>query len=141
VSLLDPGPPLVGAAAEFFAAQRVVYLATVNPDGSPHLAPISPVLDLDRVVLATDADAVKARNVEGNPSVSLGTDAYDEDWSNLRSVIVFGEAQIIESGFEWERIRTLLYEKYPQYPTQAPIEEGISVMIDVRIDRVVTHGF
>jgi hypothetical protein len=48
---------------------------------------------------------------------------------------------VIDAGFEWERDRTLLYEKFPQYPEQAPIEEGATVMLDVRIDRVVTWGF
>ena len=135
------GPVLDGAEAAFLDAQRVVYLATVAPDGSPHVVPVSPVIDLDRIIVATEADTVKARHVRGNPAVALCADAYDEDWSKLRSVVVFGEAQVLEGGFEWERDRTLLYEKYPQYPSEAPIEEGSTVMLDIRVDRVVSWGF
>jgi len=139
--LFDSGPLLDGPAAVFFAEQRAVTLATVNPDGTPHIAPVSPVLDLDRIVFATEGNTVKVRNLWGNDAVAFSADAYDEDWSKLRSVIVFGRAQIIERGFEWERARNLLYEKYPQYPTEAPIEEGSTVIVDVRPDRIVTWGF
>jgi nitroimidazol reductase NimA-like FMN-containing flavoprotein (pyridoxamine 5'-phosphate oxidase superfamily) len=141
VSLFDQGPVLTGREADFFSAARVVYLGTVTPAGTPHVVPVSPFLDLDRIVLATEGDTVKVRNVRHNPSVSLTVDEYDENWDLLKAVVVFGWAQVIESGYEWERIRTLLYGKYPQYPDQAPIEEGTTVMLDVRIDRIVTWGF
>jgi nitroimidazol reductase NimA-like FMN-containing flavoprotein (pyridoxamine 5'-phosphate oxidase superfamily) len=132
---------LAGEPAAFFAAARRVSLATCGDSGEPHVAPVSPVLDLDRVIVATDADSAKVRNVLQNPSVALCADDYDEDWDRLRGVVVFGVATVIDAGFEWERDRTLLYEKFPQYPEQAPIEEGATVMLDVRIDRVVTWGF
>lgn len=135
------GPVLDGAEAAFFDAQRSVSLATVGPDGAPHVVPVSPIVDLDRVIVATEVDTVKVRNILRNPAVSLAADEYDEDWSKLRAVVVFGEAQLIDGGFEWERDRTLLYEKYPQYPTEAPIVEGSTVMLDIRVDRVVSWGF
>ncbi len=52
-----------------------------------------------------------------------------------------GEAYVIDSGFEFERDRALLYEKYPQYEREAPIDEGASIIVEVRADRVVTWGF
>jgi nitroimidazol reductase NimA-like FMN-containing flavoprotein (pyridoxamine 5'-phosphate oxidase superfamily) len=139
--LFDHGPLLDGPAAVFFAEQRVVSVATSMPDGSPHVVPISPVLDLDRIVFATEGDTVKARNLRNDDRVCLSADAYDEDWSKLRSVVVFGRAQLIEAGFEWERARNLLYDKYPQYPSEAPIEEGSTLIVDVTLDRIVTWGF
>jgi coenzyme F420-0:L-glutamate ligase / coenzyme F420-1:gamma-L-glutamate ligase len=138
---MSDGLVLSGEAAAFFADARSVSLATVSAKGEPHVVPVSPVLDLDRVIVASDADTAKVRNVLENPSVALSADAYAEDWDRLRAVVVFGEATVIDGGFEWERDRNLLYEKFPQYPQQAPIEEGVTVMLDVRIDRVVTWGF
>jgi PPOX class probable F420-dependent enzyme len=134
------GPALSRAEADFVARQRVGYLATVYPDGRPHVVPISPVLDLDRLLFATEQDTQKVRNLEGNPFVAIAFDEYDEDWSTLVQVIVHGEAYVIDSGFEFERDRTLLYEKYPQYESEAPIEEGDSIIVEVRPDRVVTWG-
>ena len=135
-------PILAGGAAEFVSAARVARLATISPEGEPHVVPVSPVLDLDRVLIASEAATAKVRNVRSDPRVSICVDEYSEDWANgLRSVILFGEAQVIEDGFEWERDRTLFYEKFPQYAYAAPIEEGSTVMLDVRIDRVVAYGF
>ena len=141
MSLFPPGPLLSGGAAELFAHARVVYLGTVSPGGEPHVVPISPILDLDRVVFASEFATVHVRNIREDPRVSLTVDEYHEDWDRLRAVMVFGPAQIIESGFEWERMRNLLYEKFPQYPEQSPIEEGTTAMLDIRIDRIVTWGF
>lgn len=140
MSLFEQGPLLSGGGAGFFAAARVVYLGTVGPGQEPHVVPISPVLDLDRVIFASEYATVHVRNIRENARVSLTVDEYHEDWDQLRAVMVFGVAQIVESGFEWERMRNLLYEKYPQYPEQSPIEEGSTVMLDVRIDRIVTWG-
>lgn len=141
MSAFDSGPLLTGAAAELLAAARVAYLGTVAPSGEPHVIPISPVLDLDRVVLASEYATVHVRNIRESPRVSLAVDEYHEDWDMLRAVMVFGAAQIIESGYEWERIKNLLEEKYPQYPEQAPITAGETVMLDIPIDRIVTWGF
>ena len=139
---MSGGPILTGGAAEFVSAARVAHLATISPEGEPHVVPVSPVLDLDRVLIASEAATAKVRNVRFDPRVSISVDEYSEDWDHgLRSVIVFGEAQVIEDGFEWERDRNLFYEKYPQYADAAPIEEGSTVVLDVRIDRVVAYGF
>lgn len=135
------GPTFGRGVADFIARQRVGYLATVYPDGRPHVVPISPVLDLDRLVFATERDTQKVSNLEGNPFVAIGFDEYDEDWTKLRQVVVHGEAYVIDSGFEFERDRTLLYEKYPQYETEAPIVEGASIIVEVRPDRVAAWGF
>ena len=132
--------PLSGAAAAFVDPFRVAHLATFSEETGPHVVPISPVLDLDRLLFATEPDTAKVRNIVGNSSVSLGFDTYDEDWSQLRAAVVFGEAYVIESGPEWERGRNLLYEKFPQYPVDAPIEPGSTVIVEVRPDRVVTWG-
>ena len=132
--------PLSGAAAAFVDPFRVGHLATFSEETGPHVVPISPVLDLDRLVFATERDTAKVRNIQANSSVSVCFDAYDEDWSNLRAVVVFGEAYLVESGPEWERGRNLLYEKFPQYPADAPIDPGSTVIVEIRPDRVVTWG-
>lgn len=127
--------------ATFVSEVRVCALATTYPDGRPHVVPISTVLDLDRLVFATEGDTQKVSNIEADPNVSISFDEYHEDWSQLRQVIVHGEAYMLDSGFEFERDRTLLYEKFPQYESSSPIEEGSSVIVEVRVDRVVSWGF
>lgn len=133
-------PVFSGAEGGFVSRARTGALATTYPDGRPHVVLISPVLDLDRIVFATDRDAQKVRNIDSDPNVALCFDEYHEDWSELRQVIVHGEAYLVESGPEFERDRTLLYEKFPQYESSAPIEQGSSTIVEVRVDRVVSSG-
>lgn len=141
MGLFGREPLLAGAEADFVAACRVAHLATVMPGGGPHVVPICPVLDLDRIVFASEAAAQKVTNLRLDPAVSLVFDDYLEDWDALRQVVVWGKALILERGFEFERDRNLLYEKFPQYGSQAPILEGGSVCVEVRIERVSSSGF
>jgi nitroimidazol reductase NimA-like FMN-containing flavoprotein (pyridoxamine 5'-phosphate oxidase superfamily) len=130
--------------AAFVDSSRDCFLASVYPDGRPHVVPVSIVLDLERLFFASERDTQKVRNVEGNPHVSLCFDEYHEDWSQLKQVIVHGQAQVIDAGYEFERDRALLYEKYPPYETLAPIEEGSAVIVEVHVERVTSswrhHG-
>jgi nitroimidazol reductase NimA-like FMN-containing flavoprotein (pyridoxamine 5'-phosphate oxidase superfamily) len=135
------GSPLSGAETEFVAAARVGHLATTRTDGTPHVVPISPVLDLDRLVFATEVATVKVRNIRANPFVAVCFDEYDEDWALLKQVLLYGAPYFIETGMEFVRDRNLLYEKYTQYRSSAPIEEGSSVIVEVEIERASTWGF
>jgi PPOX class probable F420-dependent enzyme len=134
------GPLLRGAEADFVAAARVSHLATTDPTGEPHVVPICHVLDLDHVVFASETDTRKVRNLIADGRAAICVDEYSEDWTALRQVIVRGEALIVDPGYEWERGRQLLYDKYPQYEDESPIDDG-STIVAVRIDQVVSWGF
>jgi nitroimidazol reductase NimA-like FMN-containing flavoprotein (pyridoxamine 5'-phosphate oxidase superfamily) len=135
------GSPLSGSETEFVASARVGHLATTRTDGTPHVVPISPVLDLDRLVFATEIDTVKVRNIRANPFVAICFDEYAEDWDLLKQVLIYGAPYFIETGVEFARDRNLLYEKYTQYESSAPIEEGTSLMVEVEIERASNWGF
>ena len=135
------GSPLSGEETEFVAAARVGHLATTRTDGTPHVVPISPVLDLDRLVFATETDTVKVRNIRNNPYVAVCFDEYDEDWSLLKQVLVYGAPYFIETGMEFVRDRNLLYEKFTQYEVSSPIEESTSVIVEIEMERASTWGF
>ncbi len=129
---------LTAAQAAFVAGRRVAALATVKPDGMPHVVPICPVLDTDRIVFATEIDTQKVRNMRFNDWVAICFDEYSEDWSALRQVIVHGPVLLLESGPDFERGRNLLYAKFEQYRSEAPIEEGTSMIVEVPYDRVTS---
>jgi nitroimidazol reductase NimA-like FMN-containing flavoprotein (pyridoxamine 5'-phosphate oxidase superfamily) len=131
---------LTRGQAEFLERQRVAALATIFADGRPHVVPVSTVLDVDRLVFATELDTQKVHNLKGDPHVALAFDEYSEDWAELRQVIVFGRALVIESGPEFERGRGLLYEKFEQYEPIAPIVQGKAAIVEIRIDRVSADG-
>jgi nitroimidazol reductase NimA-like FMN-containing flavoprotein (pyridoxamine 5'-phosphate oxidase superfamily) len=132
---------LGGPEAAFVDAARVARLATSMPDGSPHVVPVCPVLDLDRILIASAFDR-KVANIRDTPAVCIAFDEYSEDWDHgLFQVIVYGEAYLVESGPEFERDATLLNEKFPQYPASTyPIEEETTVIIEIRPTRVSSSG-
>ncbi len=135
-----PDTALTRGQAEFVERQRVAALATIFADGRPHVVPVSTVLDVNRLVFATELDTQKVHNLKGDPHVALVFDEYSEDWAELRQVVVFGRAMVIESGPEFERGRGLLYEKFEQYEPIAPIVQGRAAIVEIRIDRVSADG-
>jgi PPOX class probable F420-dependent enzyme len=68
---------------------RVARLATVRPDGAPHLVPICFALDGDTLVTAIDAKPkrpgtlARLRNIAWEPRVAVLADGWDEDWTRL----------------------------------------------------------
>jgi PPOX class probable F420-dependent enzyme len=107
------------------AEARVARLATVNPEGRPHLVPICFALlqsgDDDLIVSGTDekpkstTSLRRLANVRANPAVTLLVDHYEEDWTRVWWVRVDGTGRVLDDGPEWESAITRLQEKYEQY--------------------------
>jgi PPOX class probable F420-dependent enzyme len=74
-------------AAERVEEARNIWMATVRPDGRPHLVPVWFVVDAGRWYICTAPGSVKVRNLSQNPQVALAL----EDGTN--PVIVEGEAE------------------------------------------------
>jgi len=115
---------------ERFAVAPVARLATVTPDGRPHVVPIVFALDGDVVYTAVDgkpkssARLQRLANIEANPRVSILVDHYADDWSQLWWVRADGTAAVWSDGPECERGLELLRAKYPQYqevPLDGPV--------------------
>jgi PPOX class probable F420-dependent enzyme len=119
-----------------FAAARVARLATVRPDGAPHLVPVVFVLERDTVWLIVDEKPKRHRrlqrvvNIRAEPRVSLLADSYDEDWNRLWWVRADGRARIVGEGHELERAVSLLLDRYPQERGQPPKGPALSVEVE-----------
>jgi nitroimidazol reductase NimA-like FMN-containing flavoprotein (pyridoxamine 5'-phosphate oxidase superfamily) len=125
---------------EFVAYQRVCRVATVSRNGRPHNVPVCPMPDGDRIYFASAADGVKVLNVRGTGHVALVFDEYTEVWSGLKGILIWGTARIVDAGPTFRRLRKLLYQRYPQYETHAPLEERESVIIEVTPARTFSWG-
>ncbi len=125
---------------EFVTYQRVCRVATVSRDGRPHNVPVCPILEGDRIYFASAADGVKVQNLRATGQVALVYDEYTEAWPGLKGILIWGTGRAIEAGPTFRRIRKLLYQRYPQYETQAPLEERQSVIIEVTPTRTFSWG-
>ena len=118
-----------------FATGRVARLATVRPDGAPHLVPVVFVLD-DTVWLVVDEKPKRHRrlqrlvNIRAESRVSLLVDSYDEDWNRLWWVRADGTARIVGEGPRLERALSLLVDKYPQERAQPPKGPALAVEVE-----------
>lgn len=128
------------AEREFLMFQRVCRLATVGRNGRPHNVPVCPLLDRDRIYFGSAADAVKVQNIQGNRQVALVYDEYTEAWAGLKGILVWGTARVVDAGPTFRRIRTLLYERYPQYAGYAAIQEKDSAIVEVTPTRTFSWG-
>ncbi len=105
---------------------RVARLATVQPDGYPHIVPITFTFDRDSIVTAVDhkpkttTALQRLKNIEARPTVSFIVDHYEDDWSRLWWVRGDGTARIVREGPARERAIERLAEKYAPYRDNAP---------------------
>jgi PPOX class probable F420-dependent enzyme len=119
-----------------FTQSPVARLATITPDGVPHVVPVVFAVDgasrgaQDVVYTAVDAKPKTTRrlrrlaNIESNPQVSLLVDHYADDWTQLWWVRADGVAAIHSGGDAVDTGCRLLRAKYPQYqsvPLPGPV--------------------
>ncbi len=108
------------------AGARVARMATVDPDGRPHVVPLVFVLDGDSMYSSVDEkpkasrDLRRIRNLRSNPVAELVVDHYEDDWERIWWVRIRGRGEILEDGPERDRGLALLAEKYPQYREMPP---------------------
>jgi PPOX class probable F420-dependent enzyme len=118
---------------------RVGRLATVRPDGTPHVVPFvfAVVGEGNELVVywAVDAKPKRRRrvqrieNIEAHPQVEFVVDGYDEAWADLWWVRVTGRARVVTNAAEQAEALTALTERYPPYRGTPP--DGPVVAIDV----------
>ena len=122
-----------------FRRSPVARLATVTPDGVPHLVPVVFAVDQDGTegqggteVVYTAIDAKpkttqrlrRLANIENNPQASLLVDHYSDDWAQLWWVRADGVATIHRDDEQMCTGYRLLRAKYTQYqsvPLNGPV--------------------
>jgi PPOX class probable F420-dependent enzyme len=119
-------------------AWPVARLATVAPDGRPHLVPIVFVRHAGALWSPVDgkpkAGAALARlaHVAHEPRVCLLLDHYDADWRRLWWIRVDGRA---EGRGGDAAVEAALRAKYPQY-RETPLYVGVPTLLRIEPERV-----
>lgn len=115
---------------------RIGRLATVRPDGTPHLVPVTFAVTGDTVVTAVDQKPKttmrlqRLDNVRANPTVALLVDHYDDEWSRMWWARADGHARVVERGPERDAAVAALRAKYPQYAEVAIEGPAIVIAVD-----------
>ena len=112
----------------FIQSQRVARLATSDEDGHPHVVPVCFAFDGSRFYTPLDEKPKRVeqqrlrrvRNIEARHEAMLLIDQYDDDWSRLGYVQVYGHAGLLMPGEPGhaDALR-LLRDRYVQYRSMA----------------------
>jgi PPOX class probable F420-dependent enzyme len=115
-------------ARERFAQARVARLASVGPDGRPHIVPIVFAVDGETIYSVVDEKRKRSprlrriENLRERPAAAVLVDLYDEDWARLWWVRADGRARILEDHEpEAARAIALLATRYPQQHAAGPV--------------------
>ena len=110
-------------------------LATVGPDGRPHVVPVCFAAVGDACYSAVDdkpkttAALARLANVAAQPAVALLVDHYDEDWETLWWVRADGVARLVEGGPERDAAVAALRAKYAQYADHRLVDAVLAIEI------------
>jgi PPOX class probable F420-dependent enzyme len=118
------------------SAAQVGRLATVHPDGRPHVVACCFAVQGDHLWTAVDAKPKSTTrlqrldNVRAHPWASLLVDHYEGDWDELWWVRADGAATVLVEGVEHKAALAALVAKYAQYVAAPPVGPVIRVVVE-----------
>ena len=124
--------------SDFLSESHVAYLATVRPDGRPHLAPIWYMVEDGKAYVITGPNAVKVRNVRENPKVSL---SIATDQRPFKYVILEGEGRLTEDNVDQVTERICVRYEGPERGrayAREMIARGVKQVLEVKVQRVIS---
>jgi PPOX class probable F420-dependent enzyme len=129
----------------FLSEQRVAHLATADRRAIPHVVPVCFAVHLDTLYITIDekpkrlpaARLKRLKNISENPEVAIVVDRYEENWTRLAWVMLYGRADVLTHGQEHADAQALLTARYPQLASMRITQHPV---IAVRIERVTSWG-
>lgn len=96
------------AEERFLTKNELGRLASISPDGMPHVVPVCYIYRAGKLLVATDYATKKYRNLLANDRVALVVDVYRPN----RGILVQGKGKIIEAGPEFQEAYRLFYKRF-----------------------------
>ena len=92
--LLDPNNPKHAHVRDRLRDEVIVWLASVRPDGRPHLVPVWFLWDEQEFIIFSQPGSQKIRNLRAHPQVTLALEAREEG----EDIAIFeGTAEIMDA--------------------------------------------
>jgi nitroimidazol reductase NimA-like FMN-containing flavoprotein (pyridoxamine 5'-phosphate oxidase superfamily) len=122
---------------KFLLANEGCRIATISPDNTPHITPVSYIFEDGFFYFATDYNTRKYKNLKTNPNVALVVDIYSS--VNNRAVIVQGKVTIIEQGKEFQKLYDNFNTRF-EWVRIDPWNEGQAPFIRVNPYKKISWG-
>ena len=117
-------------AKKLFEDPNLLFVGTVNADGSPQVTPVWTALDNGHITFNTAVGRAKERNLRRDPRVGLSITAKDDPFKKVD--IVGRVVDFIEGDEAFAQIDDLS-EKYlgqRPYPWHKPDEKRVIVVVE-----------
>ncbi|MER7167744.1 PPOX class F420-dependent oxidoreductase [Micromonospora sp. NPDC000207] len=109
------------------AEPQLAHVATIEPDGSPHVTPVWVDTDGEHIIFNTAKGRQKYTNIQRNPVVAVSVVDKADDY---RTLWVKGTAEFVEEGADEHIDRmTQKYLGQETYPFRQAGEERVIVRI------------
>ncbi|MBO0856348.1 MAG: PPOX class F420-dependent oxidoreductase [Nocardia sp.] len=111
---------------EFLESSRVMTLATLSKNGTPHLAAMWYGLIDGEIWFETKGKSQKAVNLRRDPRVTVQVEAGDS-YDQLRGVAIEGRAEIVDDPEALFKVGVSVWERYtgPYTEEQRPYVEAM----------------
>jgi len=117
-------PPLTENELDsFLRGYPVAILCTHNSDGSIHAVPVWFKYDGSEILLATQEDTRKIKNIRENPDVTIVVEA---DQPPYRGVTIYGRAKLDRDNVTPRR--AAMYEKYMPKANAEKLAQALASM-------------
>ena len=103
--------------AAFLETGRTLHVASIDPDGYPHLSPMWYVMRDGRVLFRSFTKSQKIVNLTRNPKLSVLVET-GEAYSELRGVMIRGRARLVDDPEFVLETYGALAEKYEMIGAQ-----------------------
>ncbi len=133
-------PPLTDEELKAFLNQAsVARLASLNPDGTIHIAPVWFSYENGDILIGTEEVTRKARNVLHDQNVSLLIDTQEPPY---KGVLIYGQAKLDHDAAL--RKRTAIFEQHMPADIAQRVAHGLAsqftlVTIRVKPQRVISY--
>ena len=127
--------------SDFLAESHVAHIATVRPDGRPHLTPISYIAELDtqgKAHAMAPENTVKFQNIRRNPRVSL---SVANDQRPFDYVLLEGEGRLTKDNME-DVLERMCLRYYPERGVawaQQLLAAGGLIVLEVTVNKVLSR--
>lgn len=123
--------------AAFLREGHTLQVASIGPQGYPHLAAMWYALIDERVHFTTYARSQKVQNLRRNPKISVMIED-GTPYTELRGLVIEGEAEIIEGDVELAaRVAQMSGSRRPaEPPAAAPTEQTLRTVAKRAVIRV-----
>jgi len=100
----------------FLQEEKIVTIATIGPNGRPHLMPLWYVADGAVISAWTFGKSQKVKNLERTPKATLQVEAGQTDYSALRGAMLECDVEIVRDTAAVEKIGAAISARYVGAP-------------------------